>query len=283
MNGNGISTSFGFASTYSVSNGVRLQGIATNGTQTNTNLSYYSFGAGSNVTDANSSAGGGFGDSANKVIVEDTGALIYSGSGTATLSRAYTFIGRTRSTRTQLRLANPLGLIDLNGTVELSGTASDYVLFTGGNDPRSRIRLSGTLIGNANLDCGGWGSMTTDATAIIGPALNSSGWTGKLSVNHIDYAADITNEITYDNTTTVNIDNITAGSLTVNHAQYTRASGSSMTYIGSTGQNLTLATGNWVSAPGTWITTAGTLTLNLNLNSFQITVLRARVLGRLNL
>jgi autotransporter-associated beta strand protein len=264
MNGNGIETFFNFASTYSVSNGVRLQSIATNGTQTNTNLSYYSFGDGSNVTDANSSAGGGFGNSANKVIVEDTGALIYSGSA-ATLSRAYTFIGRTRSTRTQLRVSNTQGRINLNGTVELSGTASDYVLFTGANSYNSRIELSGTLIGDANLDCGGWGSMTQDARAIIGPALNSSEWTGKLSVNSIDYAADITNEITYDNTTTINIDNITAGSLTVNHAKYTRASGSGMTYIGSTGQNLTLATGNWVSAPGTWITTAGTLTLNLNL------------------
>ena len=280
--GSFANTPFSYASTYTVSDGVRLQSKATDGTTANT--ARYYFGTATTTTDSNTgagAAGGGFGASTNKVIVTDTGCLYFAGAvnfSTATLARNYDFTGITAPTTSQYRAAvSVTSILDFTGTVSLLGTAGQVVWFAGpqlGGNLRAMFKLSGTLTGATDLWVGDKGNPTNSVGAVgIGAALNSSGFTGTLNANTFNYYAGTSGHtfpVVYRGNSgagNVFVFNATAGSSSANHSSYGRENVGTMefntTSIGQTG-DLTLGGGPWSTAPGTWKTDAGTLTLNFS-------------------
>ena len=275
-------TAFSFLSSYTVADGVRLQGLASNGTTASNGR--YSFGTATTTTDSNSgagAAGGGFGAASNKVIVEQTGGVVFAGAvnfSTATLARNYEFVAPS-TTQSQCAVS-VTSIMDFTGTVSLTGTAGQVVWFAGpqlvGN-LRGMVKFSGTLTGATDLWVGDKGTANPNQGSVgIDSALNSSGFTGTLNSNTFNYYAG-TSGHTFpvvfrgsSNNSGVFYINATTGTSSANHSSYTReVAGVNIfnpTSIGQTG-NLTLGGGNYVSSPGTWQTDAGTLTLNFNFTS----------------
>lgn len=276
VGGSNTNTTFSAASSYTTSSDVRLQSRATNGTTANTGR--YSFGTANNVTDASTSTGGGFGNSANNVTVEQTGCLVYLGAvqqNKVTLNRAYTFLASASPTSYQAAI-NALGLMDFAGTVSLDGSAGQAVYWAGANTygafDYSAFKLSGSISGAPNLWVGAKGIAGLACGITLGASLSSSSWSGTLFTDAINYESGTSGHVfplvlrgPSANTTYINA----SGAASSNHSSYARETGTTVVFnptsVGQTG-SLTLGGGGWSSSPGTWQTDAGTLTLNFSFN-----------------
>ena len=275
-NGTTDNIQFSAASSYSVSDGVRLQSKTTAGAAA---TARYSFGTANGITDANTQAGGGLGATTNKVIVEETGCISYvptvSGN-TLTLARNYDFTGITAPSSTQYKAAvTASGLMDFTGTVFMTGSAGQSVFFAGSNvyGNLTGFKFSYILMGATNLWVGEKGSSSLASSVSIGANLDSSGFTGTLYTNAINYYGGGTANPTFPlvlrgpsaSTTYINA----IGAATASHNSYARETGTEVNFnpssVGQTG-NLTLGGGAWSSSPGTWQIDAGTLTLNFSFN-----------------
>jgi autotransporter-associated beta strand protein len=256
---------FSTASSYTASGGVRIQSIASNGTTRST--ARYSFGTGTTASDTGA-AGNGLGNVFNPVIVETTGAIVYSPvGGTLTLSRNYEFLASTSPTNQQC-VVNSTSIMDFAGTVTLTGSAGQAASFIGtnlyGNLPG--VKFSGTITGAADLWVGRKAASNGAVSTNLGADLVSSAWTGTLYADAINYYGGGTSTPTFPVVffSTNNFINA-IGNASANHSSYSKTASSSTifnpTSIGQTG-NLTLGGGAWSSAPGTWLIDAGTLTLN---------------------
>ena len=294
LNTNGPTTNIQFsaASSYSVSDGVRLQSKTTAGAAA---TARYSFGTVNGITDANTSAGGGLGATTNKVIVEETGCLAYvpavSGN-TLTLARNYDFTGITAPSSTQYEAGvTASGLMDFTGTVSMTGSAGQVVFFGGGNafGNLTGFKFSNIITGATDLWIGEKGGSGLASSVSIGNNLDSSGFTGTLYTNAINYYGNGTANPAFPlvlrsttGTTYIN----TIGTAVASHASYARETGNTVVFnvtsVGQTG-SLTLGGGSWTSTPGTWQTDAGTLTLNFSftgtLAAFAKTGVSTLVLG----
>jgi hypothetical protein len=101
----------------------------------------------------------------------------------------------------------------------------------------------------------------------LGSNLDSSGWSGTLYADGVNYYGGGTSVPTFplvlvgSSIAYIN----TIGNASANHSSYSRTTAGTIifnwTTVGQTG-NLTLGGGSFVSSPGTWQTDAGTLTLN---------------------
>ena len=289
--GTNTNGTFSFASDYVVSNGVRLQSLASNGTTANTGR--YDFGTTLGVTDANSSAGGGLGRSANAVIVEATGLVVYRGTtnfATATLNRNYTFLTNTATPTTPRAAVGIAAILDFAGPVTLTETtAGQAVIFSGAGAGeltgalKNLIKLSGTLTGDADLWVGRTkaGGLPLACSVGFGPAFDGTAWTGTLYPDSTVYYGTIGSNITFPVVyqSNININDINVvGTSAANHSSYASVATTQRVNIDAgAGGNLTLGGGNWTSAPTTWLVNAGTLTLNFSFNGTSGTLTKQGV------
>jgi autotransporter-associated beta strand protein len=266
---------FGMTTTSSYVGTVTLSSLGLDGTSFR--AVKYTIGAAAGATDANNSGGGGLGNNANNIVVSTTGG-INSQSASGAFNRNYTFNARgARQLYNQFRLANSNGTATFNGTLTLSGGASDYVQFAGNNDDRSIVKLNGTVTGGANIDVGSNGSNgNVDGTLELGSALNSSGWpaTAALSVNHLRYGSSLANDnpITFQEIPTILLDAVASG-ITARHISYTNVSASVLSFAGTNSLTMTgpvAGSANWTGALGTVTVTANTLTLGFNVVSSAV-------------
>ena len=262
---------FGTTSTYTVSGGVRIKSLATNGTTSGSGR--YSFGTG-NPTDGNTSGGKGLGANTNDVIVEQTGAIDSPGTtgGTTTLSRSYEFLASTSPTVRQASTgasASVTTIIDFQGPVTFTGTAGQASSFAGGNI--TVYQFSNTVSGAANLWCGTKGGFLA-GTVGIADTTDTSLWTGTIYTDDINYYGTPLSplpSLSLSRTTSPQYINAIGGTYSASHSSYAKNLATNTVFnstsFGHTG-SLTLGGGAWSSSPGTWQIDAGTLTLNFSFN-----------------
>ena len=263
---------FGTTSTYTVSGGVRIKSLATNGTTPNSGR--YSFGTG-NPTDGNTSGGKGLGANTNSVIVEQTGAIDSPGTtgGTTTLSRSYEFLASTSPTVRQASTGasgSVITIIDFQGPVTFTGTAGQASSFAGGN--LTNYRFSSTVSGAADLWCGTKGGFLASSVGIAATT-DMSSWTGTIYTDDINYYGTPLSTLPslfLSRTTSFTFINAIGGTYSASHSSYAKSLAATIifnaTTYGHTAGSLTLEGGAWSSSPGTWQIDGGALTLNFSFN-----------------
>jgi len=248
----GTGVTFGNSS-YVVTSSVRLQSLDLDGVTARRGA--YSFGAGAAVTDA----AGGFGDNGNSVTVESTGVLLYTGTGTATLSRNYEFLGGSTANYYNLYLTGNGGEFIFNGPVGLTGPGTVYAKSSTAAVNSGTLQFANVLAGTANLVA----SVPSAAYNKVRfmPGLVST-WTGALTANSVDYGITLPGAVTYSSNGSTNctIDALVAG-LTLNHSAYTITNATGLTFTGTNALNM---------GGGTMTVNGAALALNTVANTLEI-------------